>query len=64
MESLKQGKIVCVPYGGADIFDCVKEAIILALQDTVPVEFKHNGRLYVVDPVKIHETVRETGTQT
>ncbi len=62
MEHLRQHKTVLEPFAGSDIFDCINEAIVFALKDTVSVEFTHNGRLYVVDPAKVCKAIRDAGT--
>lgn len=61
MEHLKACKTVCEPFAGADIFDCIVEAVVLAMQSGVPVELTHNTTLYVVDPVKIRENILASG---
>ena len=64
MEHLRQCKAILEPFAGSDISDCINEAIVFALKETAPVEFVHNGRLYVVDPVKICGAIRAAGTIT
>ena len=38
---------------GMNIFDCIYEGCLLALQERVIVEVKHNDKLTEIDPQKI-----------
>lgn len=42
---------------GADVSDCIEEAIIYAIQQRVNVVLVHNTKEYVISPIKLMETV-------
>ena len=58
MEHLRKCKTICEATAGADIYDCIAEAVVLAMTADVPVEFIHNERIYTADPKAIRSGVK------
>lgn len=38
---------------GSHVGDCIQEAVVMAVNEGVPVHVRHNGTDYIVDPRKI-----------
>ena len=54
-------KIIINPYSGARIVECVREAVILAMQEFETVEFEFNGKTYKVEPDALIRFIVEGG---
>jgi len=42
---------------GSDIYDCIREAIVLSVSESVPVVLSHNCNKYHIDSNKISENI-------
>jgi len=49
MSSLRKEVLVMSPEAGANIDDCILEAITLAVESFCKVQFTHNGRTFTAD---------------
>ena len=47
--------------GGAEIFECIQEALEIAVANLTKVQFIHNDTLYIADYKAIHRIVHEGG---
>ena len=57
MKSIRKNHVVCDAVGGTEIVTCLLEAIALAAEERIEVQFVHNGRRYAVDPWKLADIV-------
>jgi hypothetical protein len=57
MESIQVTEIRVCAIAGSGLWDCRKEAAILALKENQTVRLIHNDVEYVADPVRLVESV-------
>ena len=50
----------CSVAGGAELSNCMIEAAKLALELSIDVEFEHNGRIYLLDVMKLRAYIRSS----
>ena len=53
-------RIVCEPTAGEYIGDCVRQAVLLAIQEEREVTFVHNGKRYTTSPSIVGKAVYAT----
>lgn len=57
LQFLTDPTLVCECGAGANVHDCAAEAMRLALEFDMAVEFRHNGKTYQADPKAWARTV-------
>jgi hypothetical protein len=55
---IKEKLVVCC-MGGATIDNCIREAVQMALQEEVPVEFDFNDKCFRISPEAVIEDVKD-----
>jgi len=58
MDNIREEYLAVSATAGADIDNCIDDAIVLALQQGVKVVLVHNEKKYTIEPNKIRNSVR------
>ncbi len=57
MKEIRAVKIIAECAAGAHITTSIEEAVIMSMEKQCVVEFRHNDKVYVVDPMVILRSV-------
>lgn len=47
--SLQKSRLIMEPKAGSDVYECRTDAVTLAIQNEIDVQFKHNSTMYYVN---------------
>lgn len=48
---------------GSEVYACVEEALVMAINEGVPVVVEHNGREFTAYPQRIRDLIMEQATK-
>lgn len=63
ISNISRTKITAVVRCGAEITNCIEEAIVMALELNTPVEITHNQQIYTANPSDLVRLVSDSGTK-